>query len=324
MGNYMDRKYAAVDGVLLSYNGNDTALKLPARLADMDIHTIGAGAVMESQSLQQVVIPKSVRKIAGDAFNRCAHLVKAYVPYSVNTISDSAFRNCSDLTDLYIYGIELDEQRYRDLLASSRRGNGSNYLTHYFPDLKTVRQAVSASDARPASCVHDGIAKLFTSYNYTGERGMDSLQRKLDGFAFESEERHLTETEEFIRLIADDNNFVYDKRAEEINDASMKKDVPQKYEKTAVFTFDDSKTKHENGRHIVFADIRIGYHFWQSKVRVNLSGDTYYVYRRHYLSSVPESSYTRRDVAVFSETGLVTDRKAAEEVYAKYKLLSIL
>ena len=128
MGNYLDGTYAAIDGVMLSYEGKDISLKLPGRLANMEIHTIGDGAVMESENLQQVVVPDGVKRIGNNSFSGCNQLMNAYVPYSVTTYAENAFRNCPKLTNLYIYGMKLNEQRYKDLIASSRRVNGSNYL----------------------------------------------------------------------------------------------------------------------------------------------------------------------------------------------------
>ena len=156
------------------------------------------------------------------------------------------------------------------------------------------------------------------------ENGVASLQRNLDGFSFESEEQYMTETNEFLRLIADKSIYDIDALSEEKNDQFLKTEKIPPIEKTAVFTFDDSKTELKNGKYNIFADIKIGYHFWQSKVPVTLFGNTYYIYRRHYLSSKPNLNYIRRDVAVFTTKGIVSNRKEAQEVYAKYKLLSIL
>lgn len=47
-------------------------------------------------------------------------------------------------------------------------------------------------------------------------------------------------------------------------------------------------------------------------------------FAEYYLPSTSEMNYIRRDTAVFSKGGLVTNKREAQEVYAKYKLLSIL
>ena len=324
MSNYLDGTYAAIDGVLLSYEGKDISLKLPGRLANIDIHTIGDGAVMESANLQQVVVPAGVKQIGNNSFSNCKQLMNAYIPYSVTSFSENAFRNCPKLTNLCIYGIEVDEQGYRDLRASSRRVNGSIYLTPFFPSFKSVSDAASSTDAGLANHIQSGITRLFTSQSLEEENGAESLQRNLDGFNFESEDRYMTETKGFLGLIANKSVLDIDNISEEKNDQFLKADKIPPIEKTAIFTFDDSKTKPENGKYIIFANIKIGYHFWQSKVPVILSGKTYYIYRRHYLSSKPNLNYIRRDAAVFSDKGLVSNKKEAQEVYAKYKLLSIL
>ena len=324
MGSYLNKTYAAIDGVLLNYKGQDISLKLPEQLAGMEIHTIGDGAVMESADLQQAVVPDGVRRIGKNSFRGCNQLMNVYLPYSVSSFAENAFQDCPKLKNLYIYGMELNEQRYRDLIASSSLVNGSIYLSHSFPNFKRVREAVSSTDADPANDIQSGIKRLFSSQSLEEEIGAVSLQRNLDGFSFESEDRYTTETMEFLRLIADRNVHEVDAISEEKNDEFMRSEKFPPIEKTAVFTFDDSKTKLENGKYIIFAEIKIGYHFWQSKVPVNLFGDTYYIYRRHYLSSVPNLNYVRREVAVFSENDLVIDRVKAKEIYAIYKLLSIL
>ena len=95
-------------------------------------------------------------------------------------------------------------------------------------------------------------------------------------------------------------------------------------EKTIIFTFDDTKTKEDKEKVIINATLKIGYFFWQSAQPVIYDKKQYYIYRRYYLSSDPEMGYVRRDIAAYSEKGLVTNREEAQSVYAKYKLLSIL
>ena len=75
---------------------------------------------------------------------------------------------------------------------------------------------------------------------------------------------------------------------------------------------------------MINATLKIGYFFWQSAQSVIYDKKQYYIYRRYYLSSDPEIEYVRRDIAAYSEKGLVTNREEAQNVYAKYKLLSIL
>jgi hypothetical protein len=94
--------------------------------------------------------------------------------------------------------------------------------------------------------------------------------------------------------------------------------------KTIIFTFDDTKTREEKGKVFIHATLKIGYFFWQSAQPVIYEKKQYYIYRRYYLSDDPEIGYVRRDIAAYSQRGLVNNRVEAQNVYAKYKLLSIL
>ncbi len=324
MGNYIDKTYAAVDGVLLSYEGNDTSLIIPCCLDGMKIHTIGHGAAMESENLEQVYIPEGIKQIGDKAFAGCKQLMTAYIPDSLTKCSKSAFYGCDRFRNLYIKGMKLSQQEYNDLLMCSRKTNKSIRLSYSFPENKILLDAVAATEATPANIIQSGIARLFTTYSLSEEKGVDSLHRSIEGLGFEDEVPDRTEEEAFFGLIENNGPYVIDTSSERQNDQIMRSEKEVFIRRTAVFTFDDSKTVFKDGIYYVFPYIKIGYHFWQSKVPVVSSGITYYIYRRHYLCSEPNLNYIRRDVAVFTESGLVSNKKEAQKVYAKYKLLSIL
>ena len=324
MGNYLNNIYGAVEGVLLTYNGNDVSLKIPKRLGDSEINTVGNAAFMESQSLQQIIIPDSVNTLGRKAFFKCGQLMNAYFPSSVVSFGASAFGGCPRLANMYFYGVALKEQSYRDLMLVSRRVNGTVYLSQTFPYFGNLRAAVESTDASPANYVPSGIKRLFTSYSLEEERGEAALYRNLDSFGFDSDEKIMTEMSEFARLIDDSSPEEIDLASEDQNDQYLRSESFPKIEKTAVFYFDDSGTKLENGIYYIFGAVKIGYHFFQSKIPVVCRDRTYYIYRRHYLSRLPNLNYIRRDVAVFRDKDLVKDRSEAKEVYAKYRLLSIL
>ena len=323
MAEYIDNTYVALDGVLLTYTGSDISLKIPCQLDGEDIRTIGGGSVMESKELQQAVVPDGVTEIGPRAFASCPKLMNVYVPYSVASYAKNAFLNCPNLVNLCIYNIPLEERKYRDLLAASRLTRGQTYISPVFPKDKRINDALAAADFSPASLIGDGIPRLFTSQSLADDMGFPSLQRNLDGFGFGDEERYMTETSAFLKLIAGKDVFGTDAASEKINDRYIKTGKTPDIRKTAVFTFDDGKTKTESGMYVITANVKIGYHFWQSKVPVILNGKQYYIYRRHYLSS-QGANYIRRDAALFYDGKPVTNRQEARRVYAKYKLLSIL
>ena len=84
------------------------------------------------------------------------------------------------------------------------------------------------------------------------------------------------------------------------------------------------KTVFKKGKYLLQVTLKIGHFFWQSAQPVLYENNKYYVYRRYYLTSNPELELIRRDIAIYDGNGVVNDRKEAQNVYAKYKLLSIL
>lgn len=321
MGNYLDKAYAAVDNVLIHYSGNDASLTIPERLANMTIHSIGDGAFMQSKSLKFVNIPRGIRRIGKRAFSGCENLEKAVINIKEKEIDKDAFYSCSKLTNINFLEFELSAQSYMSLLSSSEPANGKMRFSYNLSDNKILENA--EIHIMPAVYINNGIKRLFVLHDYN-EKGIDSMNKARENYNFHGDEFPISETDAFMELIKSDNDCETDKETEEKNDLFLHDDYCPLVYKTPVFTFNDSKTATENDRYCIDINVSIAYHFWQSKVPVRYNGKNYYVYRRNYLSPDDDLKYVRIDTAIFSENGLVTNQKEAQEVYAKYKLLSTL
>ena len=93
MGEYFDSAYTVADGVILFYEDDDVSLQIPNRLGDMDIHTIGDGAFMESKTLEYVGVPYGVKTIGQNAFKGCRLLKCISIPATVQEIGENALQN---------------------------------------------------------------------------------------------------------------------------------------------------------------------------------------------------------------------------------------
>ncbi len=324
MNNYLDRSWAVMENTIIAYNGSDSVLKIPSRFADMRVLYIGDGSFMGSDKMQQVFIPQGVIGIGSESFQCCETLVNVYIPGTVNKIGDKVFAGCDNIVNLTFYDIEFSERRYNDLKSSCRKAGGSLYVAQSFPDLEVVKSAILSMGAKPAATVPEMIERIFLSQNLHDEVGRASLSRNLDRLEFSNAEGSLTEEESFISLIGADAYSTFDKDAEIKNDAFARVEEYPRIRRTAVFTFEDDKTRVEGDKRRITANVKIGYQFWQSKVPIKYNGRDYYIYRRHYLSGDAGINYIRRDTAVFTKAGIVTNKREAQEIYAKYKLLSIL
>lgn len=326
MGNCFSKTYTAADGVILLYTGSDISVTVPQRFPDMEVTAIGDGSFMDSGKMCQVMVPAGIKRIGKQAFRNCPNLTNVYLPGTVDTVELNAFRSCEKLVNITIYDYMMNKDDYYELISSSARINGTEKrLAYAFPEIKHIKDAVTAADAGPAY-VQDGINRLFTSQSLEEERGAASLQRNLDGFSFDGSGQYATEYDEFEKT-KNSAAILYDEKTEAENDAYIKTDRAPVILKTGVFTFDDGQTRYEDGKYSICINIKIGYHFWQSVVPVIYNGKKYYIYRRNYLLPPLKNTkmkYMRINAAIFSEDGIVTDREEARNINAKYKLLSIL
>ena len=183
--NQLEGIYA--DGVLLSDRGRDAALRIPERLDDMRIRTIGDGAFMESAELRQVIVPNGVKSIGVNSFYGCKRLTSAHIPSSVSSFADGAFGGCPELADLYLYGVELSERQYKELIASSVRVSGAAFLSCAFPRIRSAGAAVGSTSVKPANRIRHGVSWLFTS-------------RDPDGRSAECDHQNRSEKSGFLRV----------------------------------------------------------------------------------------------------------------------------
>ncbi|MBR4200301.1 MAG: chitobiase/beta-hexosaminidase C-terminal domain-containing protein, partial [Oscillospiraceae bacterium] len=93
--------FTVQDGVLTGYSGSMKELDLTEMLPDTALSAIGDSAFAGNRTLEQIVLPDSVRTVGKSAFADCTAL-KSLRADGVITVSDAAFRRCSALSDLQI------------------------------------------------------------------------------------------------------------------------------------------------------------------------------------------------------------------------------
>ena len=325
MENYMDGSFVITNNTIITYSGRHPTLKVPSRFADIEVSRIGDGSFMESSKLQCVILPPKTKEIGSQAFSQCPVLTSAFVPGGLSYVVYGAFGNCQVLSDITIYGLELTASEYHTYKTASNRSSDGIYVLREIPKNEIVSKLVSSiTNAKPASKVPDEISSLFQMAELDEQKGKFSLEKNIPVIGFTVPSVPMTENKAFYEHLHSGTAEVYDGKAEQKNDWYVRVGKIPAKEKTIIFTFDDSKTKEEKGKFFINATLKIGYFFWQSAQAVMCEKKKYYIYRRYYLNSDPEMEYVRRDIAAYSENGLVTNREEAQNVYAKYKLLSIL
>jgi len=91
--NNQEGDFVVVNGILISYKGNDLHIKLPE-----GITAVGSGAFMANESLRSIYISDSVIYIDNMAFAGCSELRLVSIPGNVEWIDEYAFTNCDKMT----------------------------------------------------------------------------------------------------------------------------------------------------------------------------------------------------------------------------------
>ncbi|MBO4326046.1 MAG: leucine-rich repeat protein [Clostridia bacterium] len=319
MGNYMDNTYLAIDGVIVSYSGSDDVLTVPSRLIQMDIVRIGDGSFMDSR-MSKVIISDGIKEIGKNAFSKCCNLKEVVIPASVTTVCSNAFTNdLPKLDSIFIDRYPLQAQQYLTLKRSAIRINSNKYLTTNYAGLSLINNVMNSTSARPAQFIPGNISRLFSTRDMTAvdpEAECFNISFGLSGGD--------GKTVEFSSVLADKADHS-DPDTEAKHDELLKKDAIPGNMMTAILIFDESNLLVDAGHYYVNAEIRIGYHFWQSFLPIIHAGKQYYLYRRNYLRGDDKYKYSRVDVAILDDSGSVVKNKdEALDVYGKYKILSIL
>lgn len=89
--------------VLLEYTGKSKSVKIPSKVKNVPVTSIGEWAFSDNNTMTSVTIPSTVTKIGEAAFNNCTGLKKISLPKNLKKISASAFWYCTALKQIFIY-----------------------------------------------------------------------------------------------------------------------------------------------------------------------------------------------------------------------------
>ena len=325
MKQYTNDNFAIAGDMVLAYNGNHPMLKVPGRFADITVSRIGDGAFMESSCLQCIVLPPQIKQIGCKAFLQCPSLTSVFLPGGLTAVEANAFGGCKCLKDITVYGLELTFDEYHSLKQAGNRSSEGSYILREMPKHDLIQKIISSiPEVKPACSIPANLSALFDLAADVEPLFHFSFDKNLPTIGFDTPSVPRSELQTFLEHIRRKKPETYDEKAEQMNDWYVRVEKTPPKQRTIIFTFDDTKTKEENGKFFIHATLKIGYFFWQSAQPVVYNGKQYYIYRRHFLSDDPQLRYTRHDIAVCTEKGLVEDRTEAQNVHAKYKLLSIL
>ena len=85
--------------VIVKYIGKGKKVVVPNKINDIEVKELGDFAFWCCETVQEVVLPDSIKIIGSDCFNHCTNLRKMDIPEGV-TYLDSTFSGCKKLTSV--------------------------------------------------------------------------------------------------------------------------------------------------------------------------------------------------------------------------------
>lgn len=290
------------------------------------VTSIGNSAFCGCSSLCAVTIPPTVTSIGLGAFLRCSSLRAVTIPSSVTSIGKSTFSGC----DLSVDSINLSftEDEFGSIQHNSRRSIGGEQVIPQPQSVAVLKELANCFQKPILATIPDHIDLLFCDQQDPAKAAIRSVYASYstqNSICFEPNYGELTEDQAFQRLLINRSRFSSENAAAETkNDWYLRAEKIPPFPKTCCITFREEDILQKNGRAIVHCRFRDGWWYWQSAKHIRLNGEDYWLYSRNYLTGDEKIPYYKLDMAIYDKTGLVTDRKLSEEIYAKYKLAAIL
>lgn len=334
MESYIDKNYAITSRTILGYYGDEVTLRVPERFGDIVPERIGRGAFQDTEDLEKVILPNCVKSIGKNAFCKCRKLREVFIPGSIEEIEEEAFKDTSLLNEVIVYDYELTQEKYEYLKNISMITANGICIVREYPDMALTKDMEKALMIEPPAVIPINASAIigdyssrdyfYTSNSFMEEESKNRLFCGRDYFSLKSKETRITENSAFIEYISGEHTESDLAAYEKSNDALMQIKKSPFLKQTFLFMFDDTKTKKIKGKYYITINFNCGYFYFQSARKIKFKDKDYYIYRRYYLTSDKTLGLARQDAAVYSDGKVVEDRKEAEQVYAKYKLLAIL
>lgn len=332
---YMDDKTLVLDHTLLTLQCDSQFFTVPARIGGLSVTAVGSGALQIRNVLELNFAP-GITELREECICYTSMLKRLNVPETVQSVPSRLFVAIYMTTNpVFSIARALPPAVFLDLRRMMLRAEGSRRLLP--PELlrraemEPVRCLMNNS-APPAAVIRKEMRVLFS-----GKLPDDTSRGFYSGTIFDSRPcidflSGRGQTEEYtavMEMIRADDPGWRDPEAERKNDLNLRFGNAPVTASTGVEVSVATcgalpaapgpdglfhAEFHLSRKHLFFPGLR----------RIRHQGADWWIYSRNHLTSNPACPYLREDVGVFSENGLVTDRKTSEDVYAKYRFLSLL
>lgn len=331
---YIDEKTLVLDHTLLTLQCDGPGFTVPAEFGGCAATAVGSGA-LQIKTVHELTFSSGYKELREKCLCYTTTLERMHISETVQSISSQLFVSAYIINPFFSIARALPPAVFLDIRRTTLRTEGEKRLL--------PPEVLRRNDMEPVRCLMLNAAPLAATIDkgmrilFFGRLPGDTSRAFYSGTIFDSRPcfdflSGRRETEEYtavMEMIRSDDPGWHDPASERMSDLEIRfgkqPAAPASCLEVSVAMCEELPNApgpdgqfhaefHLFRKHLFFPALR----------RVRHQGADWWIYSRNHLTSHPERPYVREDVGVFSRSGLVTDRKTSEDVYAKYRFLSLL
>ena len=330
---YMDDHALVLEHTLIRLTGGAAQFRVPSVFGDISVQTVGSEALV-LKDVEELTFDSGYIEWKDYVLHCPSTLRRVFLPETAEKISPLMLRsNIHPDLDLYL-DRALTPEVFHDIHRHALHlGSQGHLITSELLEMKEMEPVccLMKNNAAPAE-IHREMGILFVKQNPAV-----SGNKLLFASVFEAQSCYgfvgsRTQTEEYtvvMEMIRRGDNGWHDPGSEMQADLNLRSGRPP-YESYMIRSVSFAMVEAlptapgRDGKYHVRFHLFQRFAFFPSLWQIRHQGKDWWIYSRNYLTGVPERPYFREEMGVFNREGLVTDRKTSEDVYAKYRLLSVL
>ena len=331
---YMDYRTLLLEHTLIRLTGGPKQLRVPSAFGNHHADTVGGGALV-LDGVEEVTFDPGYVEWKPQCLPAPSSLKKVCFPETAGRIAENAISGHYSLNlQLYIDRV-LPEEVFRDLRRNALPIGKKRYLIPTALLGETALEPVRCLTCNAAPCAAEICRDM--RILFVARTPETKGNQWYSGTVFEARPCYdfsggRQETEEYTAVMEMIRSQDEGWRSP---DAEEQADLDIRYGKPPLDTIYDGRIGIalcdslpggpglDGNYHVRFHLLR-QHLFFPALSYIRHRGKDWWLYSRKHLTADPQRPYRRVEVGIFNRDGLVTDRQTTEDVYVKYRLLSIL
>ena len=330
---YMDGQALVLERTLIRLTSDANQVRVPSVFGNLAAETVGSGALAPGEHTYELRFDSGYAEWKESSVRCSSSLKRIFFPETAEHISRSALTYMFDSdVDLYI-DRALPPQVFCDIRQNAPRTGRGWLISSALPAQKSMEPVRALmQNLAPAAEIRMEMGILFFSmlpYMNGSKWYTGSIFAPRPCFDFQKAGTEMEEYTAVMRMIRKGDAGWHDPDSEKQADLDIRFGRAQIDQSTCgkvcIAVLDGPAAKRSSdGKYHTRLHLSRQYLFFPSLWPIRHQGKDWWLYSRNYLTGSPERPYRREEVGIFNREGLITDRKITEDVYAKYRLLSVL